>query len=113
MSNPLRTIGHGLKVAAEDVIKAVEYPVEFLVKAEKVIASAIHDQPEIKAAILSLVKQAQTVIADTVGAVAGKGLDLAADAKALADAEAFFEYFKSTFIPLVEKVYTEVAADLN
>jgi hypothetical protein len=113
MSNPIQAIGHGLKVAGEDVVKAVEYPVEFLVKAEKVIASAIQDQPEIKTAVLSLIKQAQTVIADTVGATAEKGIDLAADAKALADAEAFFGYFKSTFIPLVEEVYTEVAADIK
>jgi hypothetical protein len=44
---------------------------------------------------------------------AGKGIDLAADARALADAEAFFGYFKSIFVPLVEKVYSEVAADIK
>ncbi len=53
---------------------------------------------------MSLVQQAQTVIADTVGDVAGKGLNLAADAKTLSDAEQFFAYFKDTFIPLVESL---------
>jgi hypothetical protein len=113
MSNPIESIGHGLKVAAEDVAHAVELPITFLIKAEKVIASAIKDRPAIKEAVLDLVKQAESVVADAGIAAASKGIDLASDAKALADAEAFFEYFKSTFIPLVEQVYKEVAADIQ
>jgi hypothetical protein len=113
MSNPIEAIGHGLKVAAEDVAKAVEYPIEFLVKAEKVLASAIQNQPAIKTAVLNMIKQAETVIADTSTVVADKGFDLTVDAKALADAEAFFGYFKNTFVPLVEKVYSEVTVDLQ
>lgn len=113
MSNVFETVGHDLRIAAVDVAKGVEYPIEFLVKTEAVIASAIKDQPEIKSAVLNMIQQAQVVIADTVGAVADKGIDLTADAKALADAEAFFEYFKNTFIPLVEQIYSEVKADLN
>jgi hypothetical protein len=98
----------------KDILHGVEYPVEFLVKAEKAIASAIQDQPEIKTAVLSLVKQAQTVLAESVVVVSGKGIGLASEAKALADAEAFFGYFKSIFIPLVEQVfYSEVSADLK
>jgi hypothetical protein len=113
MSKPIEAIGHGLKVAAEDVARGIEYPVVFLMKAEKVLASAIQDQPEIKTAVLQLVSQAQAVIGDTAGAVAEKGFNLSQDAKALADAEAFFSYFKSTFIPLVEKIYSEVSTDLK
>lgn len=111
--NPIQEVGHAIEVAAEDVAKAVAYPVKFLVKAEKVIASAIHDQPAIKSAVLDLVKQADTVVTDIGTDVAAKGLNLTSDAKTLADAEAFFTYFRDTFIPLVEQVYGEVAADLK
>jgi hypothetical protein len=111
--NPMNAIGHDLKVAAVDVAKGIEYPISFLVKAESVIASAIKDQPEVKTAVISLIAQAESVIGDVATASAAKGIDLASDAKALADAETFFNYFKSTFIPLVEQVYTEVAADVQ
>src|SRR4030088_2121832 len=100
--NVFQKIEAGVVTVAKDIAHGVVYPVEFLVKAEKVIASAIQDQPEIKAVVLNMIKQAQGVIADSISVAAGKGIDLAADAKALADAEAFFGYFKSTFIPLVE-----------
>jgi len=53
------------------------------------------------------------VIGDTATAAASKGINLAQDAKALSDAEAFFSYFKSTFIPLVESVYREITADVQ
>lgn len=113
MSNPLAAVGHGIKVAAVDVAHGIEYPISFLLKAESVIASAIKDQPEIKSAVISLIAQAEAVIGDVATASAAKGINLASDAKALADAESFFEYFKSTFIPLVESVYAEVAADVK
>lgn len=113
MSNPIQEIGHGIKVAAVDVAKGIEYPISFLVKAESVITSAIKDQPEIKSAVISLITQAESVIGDVATASAAKGINLASDAKALSDAESFFEYFKSTFIPLVEAVYKEVAADVQ
>jgi hypothetical protein len=38
---------------------------------------------------------------------------LRADEKTLNDAEAFFNWFKSTFIPTVEKVYGDVVADAS
>jgi hypothetical protein len=111
--NIITTIGHDAKIVGEDVIKGIEYPVTFLIKAGKVIASAIKDQPQIKAAVLELIQQAEGVVGDVASAASTKGLNLASDARALADAGAFFSYFKDTFIPLVEQVYTEVAADLQ
>jgi len=120
MGNVFDTIGHDIKVGAEDVGKGVEevveyaivHPVEFVVKAEKVLTSAIKDQPEVKDAVLGLVKQATGVIGDVATDAADKGINLEADAKTLTDAEAFFTYFKSTFIPLVESLYAEVEADV-
>jgi hypothetical protein len=119
MENVFETIGHDIKVGVEDVGKGVEegveyaiiHPIEFCVKAEKVLASAIKDRGEVKAAVLDLVKQASGVIDDVAIDVADKGFNLREDAKTLSDAEAFFAYFRSTFIPLVEKLYAEIKAD--
>ncbi len=121
MGNVFEAIGHDVKVGAVDVAKGVEkgveyaviHPIEFCVKAEKVLASAIKDQPEVKNAVLALVKQASSVIADVGTDVAEKGINLQDDAKTLADAEAFFNYFKANFIPLVESLYAEVKADVQ
>jgi hypothetical protein len=111
--NSIEAVGHDIKVAAEDVAKGVAYPLQFLVKAESVIASAIKDQPAVRTAVLDLINKAQVVIADGVGAAADKGMDLASDAKTLADAESFFSYFNSAFIPLVEQIYAEVKTDVR
>jgi hypothetical protein len=113
MSNVFDKIGHGIKVGAEDVAKGVVDVVEWTPKAIAVLATAIKDRPEVKSAVLALVKQATAVIADVGVDVAGKGINLAADTKTLADAEAFFVYFRGTFIPLIEQVYTQVAADVQ
>ena len=106
MSNVIETIG-------KDIVKGIEFPFIYTAKAVKVLDSAITDSPEIKAAIIELIKQVEGVIGDVSLDVASKGFDLASDAKTLADAEAFFGYFKSTFCPLVAKVYSEVSADLK
>jgi hypothetical protein len=117
MSNPIahaaEVVGHDIKIAAVDTEHAIVKTVEFLPKAEKLIASAIKDQPEVKSAVLDLVTQATAVIGDVTIDVADKGINLAADAKTLADAEAFFTYFKNTFIPLVESIYSEVKTDVQ
>lgn len=121
MGNVFETIGHDIKVGAEDVGKGVKegvefaivHPIEFCVKAEAVLASAVKDSPEVKTAILDLVKQATGVISDVAVDIADKGINLTADTKTLTDAEAFFTYFKSTFIPLVESLYAEVKADVE
>lgn len=113
MSNPLTAVGHAVKTAAVDITTGVVDVFEFLPKAERVFASAIKDQPEVKSAILQLVQRAETVVADTGTAAADQGVNLAADAKTLADAEAFFAWFRNTFIPLVEQIYSEVKQDLS
>lgn len=113
MGNPFTAVEHVAETVGENIVTGVEYPVEFLVKAERVITSAIKDQPQIKTSVIELIKQAQGVIGDVATAGSAKGLDLASDAKTLADAEAFFAYFKNTFVPLVEQGYSEVAADIK
>ena len=119
MGNPFEAIGHGIKTGVEDVGKvvvkgvdvAIVQPIEFAVKAEKVIATAVKDQPIVKAAITELVKQATTVVNDFKTDVSDGFINLRADEKTLKDAEAFFNWFKSTFIPQMEQVYGDISAD--
>lgn len=106
MSNVIETIG-------KDILHGIEFPFVYTAKAIKVLDSAIKNQPAIKSAVVDLIKQAETVISDVAKDAAEKGLVLTDDAKTLADAEAFFVYFRDEFCPLVAKVYTEVAADLQ
>jgi hypothetical protein len=113
MANAFRKIEHGIEIASEDVLHSIEYPVKFLVAAERVITDAIREQPDIKAAVLDLVSKAELVIGDVTLAAAQRGFDLASDAKALADAEAFFGWFRSDFVPLVTKVYGELKEDVR
>ncbi len=121
MSNPFEAIGHGIETGAVDVGKgvakavnvAVVQPIEFGVKAEKVLASAIKDQPIVRDAVVALVKQATTVVQDFKTDVSDDLINLTQDEQTLKDAQAFFNWFKSTFIPTVEQVYGDISADLN
>jgi hypothetical protein len=121
MGNPFEAIGHGIKVGVEDagkaVVKGVDVaivkPIEFTVKAEKVISTAIKDQPIVRDAVVALVKQATTVIDDFKTDVGDDFINLKADEQTLKDAEAFFNWFKSTFIPQMEQVYGDIASDVS
>jgi hypothetical protein len=113
IEHAVEVVAHDVKVAAVDTAHVVVKVVEFLPKAEKVIATAIKDDPEVKAAVLDLVKQATAVIGDVSTDVADKGINLAAGSKTLVDAEQFFSYFKSEFIPMVESVYAEIKTDVQ
>lgn len=113
MSNVFEEIGHGIKTVAVDVAHGVEKAFTYADKVEKILSTAITDQPEIKSAIVALVKAAEPVVVDTTADVAEKGLNLVDDAKTLSDAEAFFSYFKTSFLPIVEQVYAAVVADVK
>jgi hypothetical protein len=121
MGNPLEAIGHGIKVGTEDVGKAVikgvdvaiVRPIEFAVKAEKVISTAIKDQPIVRDAVVALVRQATTVIDDFKTDIGDGFINLKADEQTLKDAEAFFNWFKSTFIPQMEQVYGDVSSEVS
>ena len=121
MGNPLEAIGHGIEAGAKDMGKAVVkgvdvgivQPIEFAVHAEKVIATAVKDQPVVRDAVTALVKQATTVINDFKTDVGEGFIDLRADEQTLKDAEAFFNWFKSSFIPAIERVYGDIASDVS
>lgn len=116
MSNPIvhaaQVVGHDIKVAAIDTEKAVVKTVEFLPHAIKLLDTAIADQPQVKQAVVDLIKQAGVVTGDVTIDITDKGINLVADLQTLKDIVAFFDYFKSTWVPLIEKIYGEVKADL-
>jgi hypothetical protein len=82
-------------------------------KAAAVIATAIADQPELKATLTTLVQKAEAIGADAVSDVAGKGLDLTADAKTVADFEAFLTWIKATLVPQIESIYGQITTDVT
>ncbi len=116
----MNVIEKGIVTAAKDVEhaavvvgKAVVAGVGFLPKAIKLIDTAIKDQPALKAAVLGLIQQGATALKDGEAVVAAGGANLASDALVMQDAVTFFNYFKSEFVPEVEAIYVEVAADLK
>lgn len=82
-------------------------------KASAVLATVIKEQPDLKETLTELVSKAETIGADIVADAAGKGLNLASDAKTLADVEDFFKWFSSTVVPLIESVYGELKTDIS
>ncbi len=121
MGNPLDAIGHGIKVGVEDVGKgvakgidvAIVQPIQSVVKAEKVIATALKDQPIVRDAVTALIKQANVVIDDFKTDIGDGFINLKADEQTLKDAEAFFNWFKSSFIPTMEKIYGDISAEVG
>lgn len=93
-----------------------KYIVEALLWTEKaaaVLGTVIKEQPDLKATLTELVSKAEAIGADIVADAAGKGLNLAADAKTLADVEEFFSWFTTTVVPLIESVYGELKTDIS
>ena len=77
-------------------------------RAEAVINQAISDQPQLKEAIVNLIRQASIVVGDFSTDISEKTLNLQHDLQTLKDAEIFFLGFKNQFIPLVAQIYNEV-----
>ena len=105
MSNIATTVIHDVERVLVDVVT-------FLPHAADVLASAVKNEPNVKAALIQLIEQASLVIADTGTAAISKGVNLAADAKTLADADAFFQFFIKSFVPAIEKAYGDIQAGI-
>lgn len=107
--NPINAIEH----VAEDVVKGIEYPFSHLAQAIKVISTAIKDQPEIKNAVVILIEKCDAIGVDAMKDIGEKGLNLSDDldtARKIAD---LGDYLKTSFFPLVVKVFGEIKADVT
>jgi hypothetical protein len=113
MSNVFTKIGDGIKDVAVDVAHGVEEVFTVAGKVEKVLATALSSEGDLKAGIVQVVALGEKVVADGAVDWSAKGLNLISDAQTVADVQALFSYLQSTFFPLVTKVYGEVVADVK
>lgn len=108
MKNPLPVMEH----IGEDILHGVEQPFKLIARAERVLATAIKNQPELKDAITTLVSKCEVIGADTMRDIGERGLNLADDLATAQAIAALGEFLKSTFVPLVEKLYGEIKTDV-
>jgi hypothetical protein len=66
----------------------------------------------VKTAIVGLVEQFGTVEPDFVNLITEKGLNLGDDLKGVKDVEVLFNYFKNTFLPVIETAYADLKKDV-
>jgi hypothetical protein len=102
-----------IKTTTGSVLHVIEAPFEDIGKIAAILKTGVAEQPEVKAALVQLVNLGEKAFGDGATAVSAKGLNIFADQATLGDIQAFGTYFTGTFVPLVKKVYGEVAADLN
>jgi len=104
---------HIAETVGKDTLAVVEFPFKRTAEFVTVINTAIKDATPVKAAVIDLVKQAEGLIADGADDVSEKGLNLPEDLQTWKDVQAFIDYLKGTFFPLVASIYTEVAAEVK
>lgn len=104
----------GLQTAGKDVLKVIESPVTLLIKAEKVLETAIKDQPALKDAVTTAVKDGVSIASDLAGVIASKGVNWIADETLVAQVESFFTNdLLGKLVPVVEQVYGELKGDIE
>ena len=101
-----------IKKIGEKILSIVEYPIKHAVEIEELIATGLADEPAVKTAIVGLVSQFESLSADTVAAVAAGGANIVADVKTVQEVQQLFAYFTGTFVPAIEKAYTDLKSDL-
>jgi hypothetical protein len=93
--------------------EGIAWPFEHGAQLVEVLTTALKDEPAVKAAIVGLVQQVETVTADGAIAVAAKGIDLPDDIQTAAAAQTLFSYVVKTFIPAVSAAYKDLSADVK
>jgi hypothetical protein len=85
----------------------------FAEKAEAVLATAIKDSPTLKSVLTDLVAKSEALGADAVSVAGADGINLATDAKALADVEAYIAWIRATLVPIVISLYSDLKTDIT
>lgn len=104
---------NGFEKAIVDVGKVVAWPFEHGAQLIKTVEDGLKDEPAVKTAVVGLISEVGAVTADGAIVVAGKGLDIAADAAELVAMKALFTYVTGTFLPAVKAAYTDLAPDIE
>jgi hypothetical protein len=102
-----------LDAGAKGFLHVVEEPFAEAGKLESLLVTFKADEPELKTACLKIVSLATGEEGDFSTDVTGGGLNFSSDMKTFTDAGLLITYVKSTFVPLVEKVYSDFKFDLD
>ena len=109
----LGTVGHDIKVGAEDVGKAVVWLPSRLNQAEKVIASVIKDSPVVKQDVITLIAKSTAVEAMIASDIATKGLNLPADLATVEAIKDLVAFLRGQFFTDMTTAYGEISADVK
>ena len=91
--------------------KGVAYPFVHTAQFCALMVDALKDAPDVKAATVQLVEDGEKIVSDAGLDIVSKGVNFVQDEQTVADVVAFFEYFKNSFLPVVEKTYKQLKAD--
>jgi hypothetical protein len=91
----------GAAAVAEAPVKAAE-------KIKTILEDATEDAPELRAVFVGLVEKLDVVAGDIAVDVSADGLNVSADLQTLKDTSAAVTYFRTTVLPVIEKVYGQV-----
>lgn len=84
------------------------YPFKHAAQMAHILDVTAKDAPQVKDCIVALVEEGEKVGVDSLLAIGQKGLNLPEDIAVLEEAKNFFAYFKNTFCPQVEKIYSDL-----
>lgn len=97
-----------LETFGKDALKDIEIPVTSSQKFFLIVSHGSQDAPEVATVVQTVLEKALTLGTDVTAAVAADGLNIAEDAKVLADGKDLFTYVQGTAIPVVEKVWSDL-----
>jgi hypothetical protein len=110
----MNAVEKALETAGKDVLKVVESPVTLLIKTEKVLATAIKDQPLVKEVVVTLAKDGVAIAANLAAVIASKGISWTADLALVQEVESFFTSdILGKLVPVVEQVYGDIENDIE
>jgi hypothetical protein len=93
--------------------KVAEAPLQAFQKLKTIFEQVEEDTPELKAALLGFTQKAEAVGGDLVVDTSADGLNVQADMQTLAAAADLIAYFRSIVLPVIEKIYGQVKADVS
>jgi hypothetical protein len=111
MADVLKEVGEEIKTVAEDVAHVVVEAVEFPVKATKVIDTLSADQPELKAALATLVADGEAVSADVLQVVSADGTNIVLDLATWTAVTKLVSDGKAA-VALIEQLYAQLNSDV-
>ena len=109
MTSILKDVVDSPVVLAKDIAKVFT----IVAKTDKVINTLVADRTEINTMLKAVLNGALAIDGDIATAIAAKGLNWTADTAIVADVEAYFKnVIEAQLIPVVEKVYEDIKADV-